>query len=170
MKLFTVGPVEMYQRTLDLGANNIPYFRTTEFSALMQDTDQLLKRIVRTENSSQVVYLTASGTAAMEATVMNCFTEKDKLLIISGGTFGKRFEQICKIHNYFYDVIELQLGEAFSKEKLQCYENKGYTGLLVNLHETSTGQLYDRSIIKDFCKRNQSVPIPFREDFSSAHP
>ena len=35
MKLFTVGPVDMYEETLEIGGQPIPYFRTPEFSDVM---------------------------------------------------------------------------------------------------------------------------------------
>lgn len=35
MKLFTVGPVEMYESTLNQRKEQIPYFRTKEFSNIM---------------------------------------------------------------------------------------------------------------------------------------
>ena len=34
------------------------------------------------------------------------------------------------------------------------YDNKGYTTLIVNVHETSTGVHYDIDMISEFCKRN----------------
>ena len=37
---------------------------------------------------------------------------------------------------------------------LNQYENKDYTMLFVNLHETHTGQLYDIKMLSEFCKRN----------------
>lgn len=43
MKLFTVGPVEMYPFTLKTAAGQIPYFRTKEFSAMMLESEELLK-------------------------------------------------------------------------------------------------------------------------------
>jgi aspartate aminotransferase-like enzyme len=32
MRLFTVGPVEMYDSTLEIAGSQLPYFRTREFS------------------------------------------------------------------------------------------------------------------------------------------
>ena len=154
MKLFTIGPVQMYPDTLNIRAQQIPYFRTNEFSAMMLKTDHLLKKIVGTVSGSSVIYLTASGTAAMEAAVMNCFNSNDKLLVVSGGTFGQRFAEICQIHEVPHENINLKFGEILTKEILAAYDDRGFTGMLVNLHETSTGQLYDIEIISDFCKRN----------------
>lgn len=43
MKLFTVGPVEMYSNTLTVAAQQLPYFRTDEFSQIMLNIDLWLK-------------------------------------------------------------------------------------------------------------------------------
>ena len=90
----------------------------------------------------------------MEATVMNCFNEADKLLVISGGTFGERFEQICAIHRIPFEALKLGPDEQLTAEHLAKYDDRGFTGLLVNLHETYTGQLYDINIIHEFCEKN----------------
>lgn len=154
LKLFTIGPVQMYQHTLEVRRHVIPYFRTPEFSALNIETSELIKKIMGADKDSEVIFLTASGSGAMEATVMNCFDKKDKLLVVSGGTFGERFEQICMIHNIPFTSIKLGHDEELTTEHFRNYENKGYTGLLVNLHETYTGQLYNIDIIQDFCEKN----------------
>ena len=103
MKLFTIGPTEMYENTKVVRRNDIPYFRTPEFSADVQLMDRLLKKQMGTAESSQTIYLTASGTGAMEATIQNCFSAQDKLLVIDGGSFGNRFAQICDIHRIPYE-------------------------------------------------------------------
>ena len=33
------------------------------------------------------------------------------------------------------------------------YDGKGFTGFLVNVHETSTGVHYDIEMISEFCKK-----------------
>ncbi len=157
MKLFTIGPVEMHERTLKLKAEQVPYFRNSSFSEMMLETDRLLKWALNTEKSTHCMYLTASGTAAMEAAVMNVFTTSDKLLVVVGGTFGKRFSQICDVHKLPHTDIVLEQGDQLTQDILDEYDGKGYTGFLVNLDETSTGQLYDINIISSFCKRNGCV-------------
>jgi len=151
---FAVGPVLMEQEILDIGSQQIPYFRTNEFSEIMLENEELLKKFVNASIVSRVIFLTASGTAAMEAAVMNFFTKNDKVLVVNGGSFGKRFKEICDIHEIKSEEINLNYGEILTKEKLDPYENNGFTGLLINVHETSTGVLYDMDLVKDFCKRN----------------
>ena len=147
MKLFTVGPVEMYPFTLKTAAGQIPYFRTKEFSAMM--LEELLKKQMHAPDTSRLVFLTASGTGAMEATVFNLFNKDDRLLIIDGGSFGHRFAQICELHGIPHDVLTLSFGESLTSERLEEYSGTAYTGLLVNIHETSTGQLYDINTLKN---------------------
>ncbi len=154
-KLFTPGPIAMDPETIAIGGTQSQYFRTPEFSKMMLECNEMLQTALDAPKDTRMIFLTASGTAAMEATVMNLFTAQDKLLIISGGTFGKRFEQICNIHQIPNEVITLEWNEAFKPEMLSRYENRGITGMLVNMCETSTGQLYPMDTISDFCKRNQ---------------
>lgn len=151
IKLFTAGPVEMYPETLRVASKQIPYFRTKEFSACMLGIDQKLKKLIYAQPEDQSIYLAATGTAAMEASVMNCFNQKDKLLIISGGTFGERFVKICEIHNIPFDVLKLEFGEVLTENKLEIFRKKKYTGMLVNIHETTTGQLYPVQLLSEFC-------------------
>lgn len=155
MKLFALGPVPMYQRTLEIAGKQIPYFRNPEFSEIMLESEKLMKQVLFAPENAKVVFLTASGTAAMEATVMNCFTEQDKVLIIDGGIFGHRFTEICDMHRIPYDAIHLDFEEVLTEKHLDMYDGKMYTALLVNIHETSTGQLYDVRLLSEFCKRNQ---------------
>ena len=155
VKLFTVGPAQMYPHTLEVRNHVVPYFRTPEFSAMMRENREMLLQLTDAEDDSEVIFLTASGSGAMEAAVMNCFDESDRLLVISGGTFGERFEKICEIHHIPYDVLRLGKDEALTQTHLDAYDAGNYTGLLVNLHETYTGQLYDIEMIHRFCSRNQ---------------
>ncbi len=159
MKLFTLGPVEMYNRTRDTASRQVPYFRVPEFSEVVLETQKMLCEVLCAPKESETIFLTNSGTGAMEATVINCFTQRDKLLIINGGLFGRVFMKICDIHSIPYESIDLSIDEALTQQHLQKYNGAGITGLLVNLHETSTGQLYDINMLAEFCKRNQAYFI-----------
>ena len=159
MHLFTVGPVEMSNEIKAIGGQQVPYFRTKEFSEIMLDSDRLLKKFMNAGNNAKSVYLTASGTGAMEATVINCLNKEDNVLVINGGTFGHRFVQLCKIHEIPHQIIQLAANETLTYNHLTKYEESGITALLVNINETSTGQLYDIGILSDFCKRNHAYLI-----------
>lgn len=151
---FTVGPVMSSDAVRAVGGEQVPYFRTSEFSQIMFENEALVKKFAKAAPASRVVFITGSGTAAMEATVMNTFTPDDKLLVINGGSFGERFVQLCQIHHIPYTELIPEFGFDINADMLAPYEQQGYTGFLVNVNETSTGVHYNIELISDFCKRN----------------
>ena len=152
---FTVGPVQSSDTVRAIGAEQVPYFRTSEFSDVMFENERLIKKFAKASDDSRVVFLTASGSGAMETAIMNTLTPKDKALVVNGGSFGHRFVELLKLHHIPYTEIKLEHGKALKAEHLVSYEGQGYTAFLVNKHETSTGVHYDMNLISDFCKRNQ---------------
>lgn len=151
---FTVGPVMSSEAVRKIGGEQTPYFRNDEFSQVMLENEELMKEFVYASEDSRALFITGSGTAAMEATVMNVFDENDKVLIVNGGGFGQRFVDLCQLHGIPHDEIKLDFGCDISKEILDSYSDKGFTGFLVNICETSSGIYYNLDLISDFCKEN----------------
>ncbi|WP_252215981.1 aminotransferase class V-fold PLP-dependent enzyme [Clostridium sp. VAP41] len=152
---FTVGPVMSNDAIRNIGSEQVPYFRTKEFSEVMFENENLMKKFTNASEESRAVFITGSGTAAMEATVINCISDNDKVLVVNGGSFGERFVQLCNIHNINYTEIKIEPGKVLTKEMINLYHNKGYTCMLINVHETSTGVHYDIDMVSDFCKNNR---------------
>lgn len=151
---FTVGPVQSNEEVRNIGSEQVPYFRTPEFSKIMLENENLIKKFANAKEDSKVVFITGSGSASMEACIMHLLNERDKALIINGGSFGQRFVDLCSLHKIEYEEIKLNVGESITKEMLEEYKDRGFTSLLVNYHETSTGELYDIKTISNFCKDN----------------
>lgn len=150
---FAVGPVQSDEIVRSIGAEQIPYFRTPEFSQLMLENERLIKKYVGAEENARAVFLTGSGTASMEAAVINCFDNRDRVLVINGGSFGARFAELCRIHGIAHEQVHLDWFEPLTAEHLQRYAGRGFTGLLINVNETSTGTLYDMNLVGEFCRR-----------------
>lgn len=151
---FTVGPVQSSDAVRAIGAEQVPYFRTAEFSELMLENERLVKKFAKASDDSKVVFITGSGSAGMETAIMNTLTPADKAIVVNGGSFGHRFVELCELHEILFAEIRLQPGKALKAEHLKEFEGKGYTTFIVNKHETSTGVHYDMQLISDFCKRN----------------
>lgn len=151
---FTVGPVMSSKEVRLIGAEQVPYFRTSEFSAVMLENEKYMLEYAKAPEGSKAVFMTCSSTGSMEAVVMNCFTKDDKVLVINGGSFGHRFVELCEIHEIPHVALELEHGKKLTKERLYEYDGQGFTGLLVNVDETSTAVLYDTMMIGEFCKKN----------------
>ena len=156
---FTIGPVSMDPEIAMIGSREPPYFRGDEFSKIVIETELLLKSILNATDESRAIFLTGSGTLAMEASVSNLFSKKDKLLVINGGTFGSRLCEIALCHGIPFDELKLEDGEPLTRIHLDAFKNNSYTGVLINHHETSTGVLYNLDLIKSFCKLNQSILV-----------
>lgn len=151
---FTIGPVESNDIVLKIGSEQVPYFRTPEFSELMLENEKLVLKFANAPKCSRAVFLTGSGTASMEAAVINTLTSNDKVIVVNGGSFGQRFAELLTLYNIPFSEIKLSTGQVLTKEMLTKYENCGYTALIVNVHETSTGVYYDLDILSEFCKNN----------------
>ena len=149
---FTVGPVMSDEEVLKVASESSPYFRTPEFSAVMKENEALMLRFLSAPKGSRCVFLTTSGTGAMESLVMNVLNDRDKVLVVNGGSFGHRFVELCQLHQREMTEIALEFGKALHREQLEAYAGQGYTALLINMHETSSGVLYDMPMIAEFCR------------------
>lgn len=150
---FTVGPVMECDEVRSVGGEQVPYFRTDEFSKIMLENETLIKKFAKSGDNSRAVFITGSGTASMEATVMNTLTRDDNVLVINGGSFGQRFVDLCNIHEIHYSEVQLEKGRTLTEEDLKSYKLETYTALLVNVHETSTGVHYDMDLIARICRQ-----------------
>ena len=111
---FTVGPVMSSDSVRTIGAEQISYFRTAEFSNVMFENENLMRKFAKAGQDSRVIFLTGSGKAAKEASVMNYLNKKDKALVVNGGSFGHRFVQFLELHDVPYTEIVLDHGKAFA--------------------------------------------------------
>ena len=94
---FTVGPVLSSEAVRAIGAQQVPYFRTSEFSEVMFENERLVKKFAKASEDSKVVFITGSGSASMETAIMNTLSPSDKALVVNGGSFGHRF-----VEKYLY--------------------------------------------------------------------
>ncbi len=159
--IFTPGPVPMTREVLEIGAQQTPYFRNSAFSDIVFNCERLLLNMVNAPTNSRVLFLTASGTAAMEAGVMNLLGEKDRALVVNGGGFGARFVEICathKIPHYDFTVENSNLATIEAEAPDQNGE-PAFTSLIVNGHETSLGHAYDLEALGRYCARHDLLHI-----------
>ena len=155
---FTVGPVQSCDEVHAIGSLDVPYFRTAEFSEVMLENERLMLKFVNAPEGSRAIFITGSGTASMEAVVMNVLTQNDRVLVVNGGSFGARFCKICEVHDIPHDEIGLRIGKRLRREDLERVEER-YTAFLVNKHETSTGVHYDMWLISEYCKAHDLLLI-----------
>lgn len=150
---FSVGPVMSHEDIKKIAYNDVPYFRTTEFSNTMLENEKILKEIAGAGENCRVAVMTGSGTLSMEAIMLNTIKKDERVLIINGGTFGQRFCNIASVYGFEYDEIKLEFGKSLKKEHLDNIDGSIYSAVYVNADETSSGLLYDLKLIGEFCKK-----------------
>jgi aspartate aminotransferase-like enzyme len=157
--LFTVGPVEMHASTLEMAGRQLPYFRTREFSDVTLGCERDLLSLAGAPSGSRAIFLTCSGTGAMEAALINCLNPTDRALIIKGGSFGERFAEICGDVGIPFDALDLEPGRVLQPGRIQDHLSTEHRALVVNAHETSTGVLYDLDELGAACKKSGAIFI-----------
>lgn len=155
--IFTPGPVKMSEEILAVGAKQTPYFRNSAFSDVTFACENGLLEMVNAPAGSKVIFLTASGTAGMEAAVMNLLTKDDNALVVNGGGFGQRFVDICATHSVPHTNFQVKDTNLSDIDTLAPNEN--YSALVVNAHETSVGHLYDLDAMGDYAVKKDMLYI-----------
>ena len=113
--------------------------RGTEFGEMLRETTAGLATLIGT--SGEVFLLTASGTGAMEATVVNTLSPHDRVLAVTIGGFGDRFANVAQAFGADVERYEVEWGTAADPARLAAHlaANPPYRAVLLTHNETSTG-------------------------------
>jgi len=116
-----------------------------------------LKELMGT--SSDVLVLVSSGTGALEASVTNCFSPGDRVIVCSAGKFGERWVEIVKAYGLNALVIEEPYGKAVKAEAVEkaLAVNPDVKGVFVQASETSTGAAHDVQAMGAAVKKTQAI-------------
>ena len=140
-RLFTPGPTQLLPSAQLAMAAATMHHRTAEFRALYTRVLADLKTFVGTNND--VVMFTASGTGAMEAAVANLTSPGDKVLVVSAGKFGERWEGLAKTYGCQVDSLRAPYGQTVSPQQVQEKTGSDHKALFVQATESSTGVRHD---------------------------
>ena len=152
MNLRIPGPIPVPDDILEAMSGPMINHRGPEFKDILFRVTDRLKQVFETKHD--VYVLTASGTGAMEAAIVNTLSPGDKVLCASAGVFGNRFGQIAE--SYGADVITLSVPLGTAVEPVLVREaldaNPGVKAVLVTHNETSTGVTMDLDAIAKVVK------------------
>lgn len=155
--LMTPGPTNVPRIILEKMNQYMIHHRTKEFGKIFQEFNNRLKFVFQTENS--VLTFPAVGTGGLEASIVNMFSPKDKILAISIGVFGDRFIEIGKSFGLDIDVIDVPWGKGIEIDEIKNKLTDDYKGLIVTHNETSTGATNDIKKIGAFMKDKKQLYI-----------
>ena len=153
-RLFTPGPTPLLPAAQFAMAAADIHHRTPEFRALYQKVLAQLKVFVGTEND--VLLLSSSGTGAMEASVSNLTSPGDRVLVLSAGKFGERWESLAKAFGCEVDLVTVPYGETFSLDAIRSALRADTRAVFVQATESSTGVRHDIKAIGALLKDSGS--------------
>lgn len=142
-RLYCPGPMPMSAHVLSFGAKQPIYHRSEDFHRLFFHVREQLAQLVYSKNPP--VILAASGTGAMEASIANFIDpEKDQTLILSGGRFGERWEQMLEKQPIKPIVLRHLWGESPNEQALEAAlkAHSKIKAVFFQANETSTGVAY----------------------------
>src|SRR5271155_5250350 len=158
-RLLTPGPTPLYPKALYAMLDSDMHHRTDEFRAVYKGVLADLKQLMGTAND--VLVLVASGTGAMEASVTNCFSPGDRVIVCTAGKFGERWVEMTRAFGLDVLVLEAPYGKAVRPETLEkaLAANPDVKGVFVQASEPSTGAVHDVRAMGEAIKKTGAIFI-----------
>lgn len=159
--LMIPGPTPVPEKALTAMGRHPIGHRSGEFSELVAEVLADLKWLHQTQND--VLVVTASGTGAMEAGIINVLSSGDRVLVGSNGKFGDRWAKVAKAYHLDVQTITADWGqpldpEAF-RQALEADTNKEIKAVILTHSETSSGVLNDLETINRHVKAHGEALI-----------
>jgi alanine-glyoxylate transaminase/serine-glyoxylate transaminase/serine-pyruvate transaminase len=133
------GPSDIHPRVLNaLGRPTVghldPYYLT-----LMDDMRRMLQGLFRTTNEMTLA-ISGTGSAGMEATVVNLIEQGDSMIVCVNGVFGGRMVDVAERAGAKVTKVERLWGEVFSPDDLKSALQSARPKVVgIVMAETSTG-------------------------------
>lgn len=136
--LLTPGPTHVPPAVLQAMNQPTLHHRTETFKRYFRQATESLKELLRTDNDP--IFIAGSGTAAMEASLLNTCAKGDHILYINAGKFGERWGDIAERLSLIASEFRVKWGDPLNTEELSEFLNKHKDTKCVCLQycETST--------------------------------
>lgn len=137
-KLFTPGPVNIPMRVYFASALGSYHHRTKEFSAILNETLEMLKPLFGT--NEQVMPVHTTGRGALEGIYKNLFTQDDRVVCVVNGKFGEMAAETLKsLGIAVKECFDDWASDVDIKELETIVKEFKATGLVSVYNDTSNG-------------------------------
>jgi len=136
------GPSLISPRVMRAMAAPVLSHLDPEFVPLLDETRQLLGRVMRADENALTIATSGTGSSAMEAAVANTVSEGTSAVVVVTGYFGDRLAQIIERYGGTVRRIEVEWGRAVDPSRLADELKRDGADVVGMVHaETSTGVL-----------------------------
>jgi aspartate aminotransferase-like enzyme len=154
LTLMIPGPTPVPETVLLAMSRHPIGHRSADFQKIVKRTTEQLKWLHQT--SGDVLVLAGSGTAAMEAGIINVLSKGDRVLCGDNGKFGERWVKLAKAYGLDVQVIKAEWGQPLDPEAfraaLEADTAKAIRAVILTHSETSTGVINDLEAIAGHVK------------------
>lgn len=159
--LMIPGPTPVPEQVLLALAKSPIGHRSGDFSKVMAEVTANLQWLHQT--TQEVLILTASGTGAMEAGIINFLCKGDRVLVGENGKFGQRWGDVCIAYGLATERVKVEWGQPLDpevfREKLEADTEKQIKAVIITHSETSTGVVNDLETINRYVKAHGEALI-----------
>ena len=159
--LMIPGPTPVPEKVLLAQTKHPMGHRSPEFSEIIGEINENLQWLHQTKQD--VLTVTASGTGAMEAGIINFLSPGDRVIVASNGKFGERWADLTEAFGVETDRLNATWGDVVDpemiREKLEADSKKEIKAVIVTHSETSTGVLNDLETINRHVKNHGEALI-----------
>jgi 2-aminoethylphosphonate-pyruvate transaminase len=150
MDLFCPGPVNVNEE-IKKKYKDISH-RGHDFQTLFKRCSKITKQLFSDlENKYTPLFLTGSGTLAIESMILS-WKGKGKVLLVQNGFFSEKWESIFQNHTISYETISFGWGNKISIESIRAYlQTNNFQALFVVHHETSTSMINNLEELNQLC-------------------
>ena len=149
LTLMIPGPTPVPETVLQAMARHPIGHRSADFQKIVKRTTEQLQWLHQTKND--VLVITGSGTAAMEAGIINVLSRGDRVLCGDNGKFGERWVKVAKAYGLDVQVVKAEWGQPLDPEAfrsaLEADSAKAIKAVILTHSETSTGVINDLQAI-----------------------
>lgn len=155
--LLSPGPTPVPEEVMLEMAKPMIHHRTPQFSKIFSNVREKLKPLFGTKED--VLILAGSGTAAMEASIVNTMSPGDKILVVNAGKFGKRWIDIAQSYGVLVESIELAWGRSVTAAQIEekLISHPEIKGVFVQASETSTTVYHPVKEIAEIVKLRENT-------------
>ncbi len=111
------GPSEIHPRVLRAMSASTVGHLDPYYLELMNAMQQMLRKLFRTKNELTFA-VSGTGSAGMEAAVVNLMEPGDRMVVCVNGVFGQRMADVAQRAGAQVTVVERPWGEVFSPDDL----------------------------------------------------
>jgi len=154
------GPTNVPERVMRAMFAHIINHRSDDFVELYTEVIEKTQQVFQTQND--IVALSASGTGAVEASVVNLIKKGDKVIIPVNGEFSNRLSQMIEWQGANVVKLETPPGQNATLDQIkEAFDNnKDVKAFYVVHNETSTGTMvHYLDKIPDLTSRNDAFYI-----------